>query len=159
MPRQHPDASLIRDFHEAQNRFYAGGDQSLAQAMLTDDVAWHVPGRSPIAGDHRGREEVLRYFAARRELARGTFRIAVRDVLVGDERTVVFADGRVECNGETLGWQTANVFRLADGKIAECWVLPYDLYAFDHIWSSAVGPRDDSLGSRPRFGSRASTER
>jgi ketosteroid isomerase-like protein len=154
MPQQHPNASLIRDFHEAQNRFYAGGDQEAAGAMLARDVAWHVPGRSPIAGEHRGRGEVLRYFAARRELAGGTFRIAVRGVLGGDERSVVFAEGRVERDGETFAWQTANVFRVAEGKIAECWVLPYDLYAFDHIWSSAVGPRES--GSPPEgqgFGS------
>jgi ketosteroid isomerase-like protein len=138
MPQQHPHASLIRDFHDAQNRFYAGGDQEAAAAMLARDVAWHVPGRSPIAGDHRGRDEVLRYFAARRERAAGTFRIGVRDVIAGDEHTVVLAEGRVQRDGQSFAWQTANVFRVAEGKIAECWVLPYDLYAFDRIWSSAV---------------------
>jgi hypothetical protein len=31
-----------------------------------------------------------------------------------------------------------SVFRLADGKIAECWVLPYDQSSFDEIWSPVV---------------------
>jgi hypothetical protein len=135
MPHEHPNAKLIHDFHEAQNRFYAGGDNDMVRAMLAEDVVWHVPGRSAIAGDYRGREEVLRYFATRRELARSTFRIAIGDVLAGDERAVIFAGGQVQRDGETVEWKTAGVFRIVNRKIAECWVLPYDQYRFDEIWS------------------------
>ena len=135
MSAEHPHASLIRDFHDRQNRFYAGGEQGPAGALLAEDVVWHVPGRSAIAGDHRGREEVLRYFANRRELAHATFRIAVHAVLADDERTVILAGGEVVRDGETREWETAAVFRVADGKIAECWVFPYDQYRFDEIWA------------------------
>jgi ketosteroid isomerase-like protein len=138
MAREHPNAQLIRDFHDAQNRFYAGGDQAPAGALLTADVAWHVPGRSAIAGDYRGRDEVLRYFAARRDLAQATFRITVRSVLADDERAVIFAGGEVQRNGHRSTWETVSVFRIDAGKIAECWVLPYDQYAFDAIWSAAA---------------------
>ena len=137
----HPNARLIREFHEAQNRFYAGGDQEQVRAMLAEDVAWHVPGRSAIAGDYRGRDEVLRHFVARRELAHATFRIVVRDVLAEDDRAVIFAGGQVQRAGQTSAWETVAVFRIADDTIAECWVLPYDQYSFDEIWSRAAGPR------------------
>lgn len=132
---EHPNARLLRDFHELQNRFYAGGDQAPVATLLTEDVVWHVPGRSAISGDHRGRDGVLRHFAARRELARGTFRIAVRAVLADDERAVIFAGGQVDRDGQNREWQTVGVFRIVAGKLAECWVLPYDLYAFDEIWA------------------------
>jgi hypothetical protein len=135
MSEQHPNASLIRDFHDRQNRFYAGGDQAPAGALLAEDVAWHVPGRSAIAGDYRGRDEVLRHFVVRRELARATFRIAVRGVLADDGRAVIFAGCQVQRDSKTFEWETASVFRIAEGKIAECWVLPYDQYAFDEIWA------------------------
>jgi uncharacterized protein len=138
MCAEHPHARLIRDFHDRQNRFYAGGDQGPVSAMLTDDVTWHVPGRSAIAGDYRGRDEVLRYFAARRELAGATFRIHVRGVLTDDKRAAILASGEVELGGETSTWGTVVVFRMAHGRIAECWVLPYDQGAFDDVWSSAV---------------------
>ena len=135
MPDQHPNALLIREFHDRQNRFYAGGDQTPVRAMLADDVTWHVPGHSAIAGDHRGREEVLRHFARRRELADATFRIEVRGVLADDERAVILASGEALYGGETSTWGTVGIFRLAGGRIAECWVLPYDQLAFDRIWS------------------------
>lgn len=139
MSDQHPNARLVRVFHERQNRFYAGGKQTPVGAMLTDDVTWHVPGHSAIAGDYQGRDEVLRYFARRRELADATFRIDVRGVLADDERAVILAAGEVESGGETLGWGTVSIFRIAEGRIAECWMLPYDQHSFDEIWSQAVG--------------------
>jgi uncharacterized protein len=139
MSDRHPHAQLIRLFHDRQNRFYAGGKQGPVGAMLTDDVTWHVPGYSTIAGDYRGRDEVLRYFARRRELADATFRIDVRGVLADDERAVILAGGEVESGGETLAWRTLSIFRFAGGRIAECWVLPYDQHRFDEIWSSDVG--------------------
>lgn len=135
MPSEHPNAILVREFHERQNRFYAGGDQGPSRALLAEDVVWHVPGRSVIAGDYRGREEVLRHFAARRELSRASFRITVRGVLADDEHAVIFAAGEARRGGETSRWTVAGVFRIADGKIAECWVLPYDQYRFDEIWA------------------------
>ena len=132
---EHPHVALIRAFHDAQNEFYAGGDQQPAAAMLTADVIWHVPGRSAIAGEYRGRGEVLRYFATRRELACATFRITVRDVIADDGQAVIFAAGTVRRDGRSLDWETVNVFRIDAGRIAECWVLPYDQYRFDDIWS------------------------
>ncbi len=134
----HPHERLIREFHDHQNRFYAGGEQGPVAAMLTDDVTWHVPGHSAIAGDYRGRDEVLRYFASRRELADATFRIEVRGVLADDERAVILAGGEVEHGGETFTWRTVGIFRVANARIAECWTVPYDQHAFDQIWSSAV---------------------
>jgi ketosteroid isomerase-like protein len=138
MSDPHPNAQLILDFHDRQNRFYAGGDQESVRAMLTEHVVWHVPGRSAVAGDYRGRDEVLRYFARRRKLADATFRIDVRGVLADDERTVILARGEVEQGGETFTWGTVGIFRISEGRIAECWVVPYDQDAFDEIWSSSA---------------------
>ncbi len=135
MADPHPHAQLVRDFHDHQNHFYGGGDQEPVRAMLTDDVVWHVPGHSAIAGEYRGRDEVLRYFARRRKLANATFRIDVRGVLCDDQRTVILAGGEVEHGGETFAWGTVGIFRIAAGRIAECWVVPYDQDAFDEIWA------------------------
>ena len=67
-----PDAKAVVDeFLSRQREVYAGSDLSTVEALLADDVVWHVPGSSPIAGDHRGREAVLAYFRTRRELREG----------------------------------------------------------------------------------------
>jgi uncharacterized protein len=138
MADRHTLEQLVREFHDHQNRFYAGGAQGPAGAMLTDDVTWHVPGHSPIAGDYRGKDEVLRYFSRRRELADATFRIDVRGALADEDHVVILARGDVAYGGETLTWGTVGIFRVAGGRIAECWVVPYDQHAFDQIWSAAA---------------------
>jgi len=48
---------------------YAGGDLERIEEWLAEDVAWHAPGTSPIAGDYRGREAVNGHFLRRRALA------------------------------------------------------------------------------------------
>src|SRR2546423_15493491 len=93
--------AVVEKFLAHQREMYAGGDLEAVRELLAEDVAWHVPGRSPIAGDYRGRDEVLRYFVTRRELAHATFRILVRGVLADDERAVIFAGGQVQRGGGT----------------------------------------------------------
>ena len=56
-------AETLRRLHAAQGDFYAGGDAAPLRALLADDIEWHVPGSSPIAGDYAGPEAVMDYFA------------------------------------------------------------------------------------------------
>ena len=135
MLAEHPHAQMVRDFHDRQNRFYAGGEQHSAGAMLTDDVIWHVPGQSAIANEYRGRDDVLRHFLRRRELSDATFRITVHGVLADDERAVILATGQCSRGGEHFQWRTVSIFRVEQGRIAECWVIPYDPAVFDGIWA------------------------
>jgi ketosteroid isomerase-like protein len=132
----HPNARLLEAFYRAQAAFYAGGDDAATlRGLLADDVAWHVPGRSPIAGHYHGHQEVLGYFAARRAHAKATFRVQPRAILADDQWVVQLADGQLERDGQLRSWQTVGVFRIADGKIAECWLVPFDQYRFDELWS------------------------
>jgi ketosteroid isomerase-like protein len=132
----HPNAQVLRDFYEAQGRFYAGeaGEEAVTD-LLADDIAWHVPGRNAIAGDYRGKPAVLDYFARRRDKARGSFRVTVRRTLADDEFVLQLAGGRAELGGRVREWETVGVYRIAEGRIAECWLVPFDQHAFDEIWS------------------------
>jgi ketosteroid isomerase-like protein len=134
--RVQPNARLLEVFYETQAVFYAGGDDTAAlRGLLADDVVWHVPGRSPIAGHYRGPDEVLGYFAARRVHAKATFKVQPRVILADDQWAVQLADGQMERDGEVRTWQTVGVFHIADGKIDECWLVPFDQYLFDDLWS------------------------
>jgi uncharacterized protein len=121
--------------HRAQAAFYAGGDRLPLQELLTDDVVWHVPGKSSIAGTHRGIDEVMRYFGVRRELAARTFRLHPGDVLVGEGEVVAaLTDGTALIAGEDRRWSTMGLYRFRDGLISECRLVPFDLTEFDRIW-------------------------
>jgi ketosteroid isomerase-like protein len=104
--------------------------------VLTEDVEWHVPGRNAIAGDYRGIDEAMAYFARRRDHAARTFRMHPGDVLVGDgDRVAVLTDGSATIGGRDERWSTVGLYRVDGGRVAGCWLLPLDPAAFDRIWA------------------------
>lgn len=132
--------SVVRRFHAEQAGLYAGsgGDAGSGglRDLLAEDVVWHVPGASAIAGEHRGVEAVLAYMDARRRIMDGSFRVAVHGAAVIAGRVVRLAGGTAVRDGREVAWETVNVFRVVSGRIAECWLVPFDQAAFDSIWSA-----------------------
>jgi ketosteroid isomerase-like protein len=127
---------LLARLHEAQGAFYAGGPDEPLRAMLTDDVEWTVPGHNAIAGEYRGIDEVMAYFARRRDLAARSFRMHPGDLLTGDgDRVAVLTDGTATIGGVEHRWSTVGLYRLREGRVAACWLLALDQAAFDAIWS------------------------
>ena len=114
---------------------YAGGPVEPVAELLAPGVVWHVPGSSPIAGDHRGHAAVVDYFRRRRELADHTFVMHPKGVLADGDAVVQLVDGEATIAGERRTWRTAGVYRVADGLVAEVWLVPFELEAFDAIWS------------------------
>ncbi len=128
--------AVIEQLHAAQAALYTDGDVAAVRALLAPDIAWHVPGRSPIAGTYRGLDQVIRYMLARRALADGTFRMHRGELLTGSGSTVaVLTDGTATLDGATRTWSTVGLYRLEDRRVAECWLLPLDQAEFDDIWT------------------------
>jgi ketosteroid isomerase-like protein len=130
---------VVSRFLDHQRAMYAGGSTEALEEMLAPDVIWHVPGRSPIAGDHRGRRAVLDYFAQRKARADGAIEITQHAQLAHADTLVQLADGHATLGGHEHTWRTAGVYRVAGGRIAEAWLIPVDSEAFDLAW-----------GARPR---------
>jgi len=128
--------SVVRRFHASQAGFYAGAspDRELRE-VLAEDVVWHVPGASAIAGSHRGVDAVLSYLGRRRDMTDATFRVEVHGMAIIAGRVVQLAGGHAVRDGAEVSWETVGVFRVAGGRIAECWLIPFDQPAFDRIWS------------------------
>jgi YbgC/YbaW family acyl-CoA thioester hydrolase len=128
--------ALLHRLHSAQNLFHAGGDNSALHELLTDDIAWHVPGRNAIAGHYRGIDSVLGYFRKRRDLAGRTFRVHTRDVLSGDGEWIsAITDGTAVVGGHEYAWSTAGLYQVRGQRISACRLLPFDADEFDAIWA------------------------
>jgi len=133
-----PVLALLARLHAAQGAFYAGeeGAEAALRTLLHPAIEWHVPGRNAIAGDYRGVEEVMGYFARLRDHAARSFRMYPGDVLTGeDDRVAVLTDGTATIGGREERWSTVGLYRLAGERVAGCWLLPLDLAAFDRIWA------------------------
>jgi acyl-CoA thioesterase FadM/ketosteroid isomerase-like protein len=160
-----PEAkAVVEEFLARQREMYAGGDLAAVEELLAEDVVWHVPGTSPIAGDHRGRAAVSEYFRLRRQLAGGAMRIAKQGETHHEEALVQLADGRALLGGREVVWRTAGAYRVAGGKIAEAWLVPLDQQHFDRAWAATrpapfvyvqrVRPQDcaaSTMLGHPRF--------
>jgi ketosteroid isomerase-like protein len=131
-------AELVAELHRRQGEMYAGGPLEPVLSLLAEDVLWHVPGSSPIAGDHRGRDEVAAYFERRRRLADSTMRMAPGATMVDGDGVAQFVAGSAVLGGEAVSWQTVGVYRVDPGRstIREVWLIPLDLELFDRVWSS-----------------------
>jgi ketosteroid isomerase-like protein len=64
----HPNERLLRREYDAR----AQRDDASLATLLTEAVVWHVPGRSAISGEYRGKDEVMEYVRRRRDLAADT---------------------------------------------------------------------------------------
>ena len=111
------------------------GDLDLLRVVMAEDVVWHEPGRSPLAGDHQGLEAVLAFLGQLKERSGGTFRIEVLDVLSEPERAVVLQRETAARDGQELDVIAAVDFEVHHSKITEVTVYQADTYQFDEFWA------------------------
>ena len=115
---------------------FARGDMdALRKQYWADDIRWHVSGRSPLAGDYEGAEQVIELFARLFELTGGALSIELHDVLANDEHAVALFTARAERAGRQLTDNMVQTFHMRDGKVSEVWTQATDLYAQDEFWS------------------------
>ena len=128
----HPNEELLRGLYDELQR---GNPKALIE-RLHDDVVWHIPGRNPLSGDHRGKETVLRSLAQPIELLEGgEITYEVHDIVAGDEHGIVLSTASGRRLGKTLGVNVVQVFHIRGGMITEVWNHPSDQYAVDDFWS------------------------
>lgn len=127
----HPNEDVIRKAYDAFDR----ADLETIQNTFAEDVLLHVPGRSPISGDYKGKDEVLGFLGQVVSLSEGTFKIQPHDILGNDNHVVVLSRATAQRPGKTLDVPNFEVYHLRDGKITEAWFFSGDVYAEDEFWS------------------------
>jgi ketosteroid isomerase-like protein len=132
MVTEHPNATLVRRGYEA---FNTADIETLAE-ILDENVVWHTPGRSPIAGDYRGSDAVFGQFGRYGGDTAGTFRADLQHVLTDDEGVVVGIHRNTgERNGKLLDVHCCIVFEIKAGKVVDGRECFYDLDAWDAFWA------------------------
>jgi ketosteroid isomerase-like protein len=128
----HPNEDLFQQSFDA----FSKGDMEAFAALLADDVVFHFPGRGPLAGDHRGKDQVLAILAKQAELTGGTFRVERHDILANDEHVVALFVASGQRGDKTWKDNAVLVSHLKDGKVSETWLHPGDQYAGDEFFSA-----------------------
>jgi uncharacterized protein len=127
----HPNLELLRRGYAA----YSSGDMDTINELFADDLVWHVAGRSPLAGDYTGKEQVFGFFATLQEMSEGTSKVEVHDLLANDEHAVALVIESATRGGRSHEGNATHIFHLRDGQVTEFWDAQTDQYAADDFWS------------------------
>jgi uncharacterized protein len=128
---EHPNAERIRRLFAA----FAQGDMATMTELIAEDTVWHIPGRGPLSGDHRGRDPVFELFSRLVQGSEGTFTQELHDALGSDDHAVALTRASARRGPHTYDCNDAWVFHLRNGQVAEAWWRPEDLYASDEFWT------------------------
>ena len=104
----HQNVATMQRAYEA---FNTGDMNTLTELM--DETVWHLPGRSPMAGDYEGTGATLAYFGQLAEKTGGTFRAELQHMAaVGDTRVVGIQRSTADRNGKHLDVENCIIFVL-----------------------------------------------
>jgi ketosteroid isomerase-like protein len=124
---------LMQDYVACAHR----GDWETASGYFADDVLIRIPGRSSLAGEHRGRETARRYIETARALSRGRdVELELVDMLASDERVALLVRERFHTADGPVDIGRCNVYRWRDGRISEIWIFEADQYAVDALFAA-----------------------
>ena len=124
--------SVLRAYAEA----WMAADLEEVLGAYHEDFVLHYMGESPLAGTHEGRE------AALQALGLASFRtsrklIEVEDVLVGDDLGALVAIEEIGDPPRRV--RRVLLYRVAEGKLGECWLFDEDQRFIDELWSTDPG--------------------
>jgi ketosteroid isomerase-like protein len=113
----HPNVQRMRDGYDA----FAKGDLAALRELMTEDVVWHVPGRTSLAGDYHGIDDVLVFFVRVMEVTAGSFRAEPLTLLADDDYGAAPVRITAHRGDRHLDVMNVQVSRLRDGRVAEFW--------------------------------------
>jgi ketosteroid isomerase-like protein len=125
------DVDVVRRLYQAIN------DRDLAAAgrCFAPDALWHLPGDSPIAGDHRGWAQIRDNFMGKLgPMSGNTFRAELVDVAVGLRFVVAVQHATAAYDGKSLDITACQLITVRDGLIREVRGHYSDQKALDAFW-------------------------
>jgi ketosteroid isomerase-like protein len=114
----HANETLIR----AMDKAMASGDMETFFGSYTDDVVVHMAGRSSLAGEVRGKDQLQELFGQFMARA-GEFSFEPHDYLASDEHGVVMQRSHYNRDGRRLDTNDVFIYHFRDGKISEFWMI------------------------------------
>ena len=122
----HPNERLLRDADQAQIK----GDVGAFAGYYADDVIVHVPGKSSLAGEYKGRDQFLELFGRFMERT-PEYSFEPHAYLADDEHGVILQRSHYKRGNETVDSNDTFVCHFRDGQISEFWFSSDDPYAVD----------------------------
>lgn len=128
---EHPNAVLMRKVDEA----LLAGDFAGFLALHTEDVVMHVPGNSPLSGNHVGRDGLAAVFQREVSMLDAPPEVVPLDDLGSDDHAAAVVIQRMHRGGRSYEGLQAVIARVRDGQLSEVWFRPEDQATFDDFFA------------------------
>jgi ketosteroid isomerase-like protein len=125
------DHSNLQVMRDALKAFQSGDGAALAR-LFSRDVVWRVPGKSFLAKDYKGQEEVFGFFGQLMALTAGTFNVQSIDLFANDAGGVFVDRITAERNGKKLDVRLILHVTIRGGQIVE----GVDAFHHEHLWDA-----------------------
>ncbi|HEX5402936.1 MAG TPA: nuclear transport factor 2 family protein [Pseudonocardiaceae bacterium] len=129
---EHRNVELMHKVYAA----FGTGDVDTAGSYWTEDAVHHYPGHNPLSGEHHGLAESIAFAKQMFELTQGKLHMETVEIGASENHAFALLRTHYERNGRVLDMPFINVARIENGRIAEFWTYPNDVYAMDEFWNS-----------------------
>ncbi len=123
---------IVRRYAEA----WRANDITAVFDLYHDDFVLHYFGRSPLAGDHVGKDAAISVLVEATQRS-GRQLDEIEDVLGGSTFAAIVAREGVGRDG-TRVVRRVFLYTVRDGKLAECWLYDEDQRFIDTLWSTPM---------------------
>jgi ketosteroid isomerase-like protein len=123
----HPNEEALRRADEALAR----GDVQAMMDLFADDAVIHVGGRSKLAGDYKGKDQLLEMYGRFIQSLGNIEEMSTHDILANDTHGIQLQSVTAERDGQRITIKSFGAMHFADGKVTEAWFLDEDPYAAD----------------------------
>src|SRR5579875_1396713 len=128
--KEHPNAQVIRDFFDA----FGKADAARMHEFVRDDLVWHFPGNSPIAGDWKGVDGILNGIrAVAMALRDGKGGFELLEVTANEQCAISIHRDFYDGPDNRLDLRYMLYVQMEDGKMTEVWEIPFDLNENDRF--------------------------
>lgn len=115
----------------------AAGDMQALAATFAEDAVWHQPGTSQVSGDKVGPDAIIAHLGLFMALSDGTFALETESATESGDLVSATVSFRASREGRAdLAQHGVDVFRVAEGRIAEVWLISEDQSAEDAFWGT-----------------------
>jgi ketosteroid isomerase-like protein len=126
---EHPNATAYRRAAAA----FRARDLRALEALVDEDVVWHVPGSHRRAGDVRGRAELIAWLEDVMTLG---FTLREHDVFASDQHVCALSYMGARRPGVEVETRVVSIFHFREGRQIERWFFPEDLESWNRIFDT-----------------------
>jgi ketosteroid isomerase-like protein len=130
----HKNEELMRRADEAMGK----GDPSQMFALFAEDAVVHIGGRSKMAGDYKGMEQIQESFGKFMQAVGGAPEFDTHDILANDTHGVILQTLRATRGGERIAIPGMAIMNFTKGKVTEAWFNDLDPYTADPFYDAGL---------------------